>query len=107
MSKHSRKKHHKRAALRRDKAVAVICQRCGTRRRISGHAADQSRGRDECLLRRGPGCAAASRRGAGRRETGGGYVLPLPAGDGDRWTARTLTFDPFIAVPAMPDDLDD
>ena len=100
MSKHSRKKHRKRAALRRAKAVAVICQRCGqtgdgSAGTLLTSLADAMNACSDAgldvRLRHGVVLAAG--------KTGGGYVLPLPAGDGDRWTARTLTFDPFIAVP--------
>ena len=84
----------------------MICQKCGqvgdgsTGSLLTAVADALSACRDAGLdirLRHGVVMAAG--------KTGGGYVLPLPPGD--RWQARTLTYDPFLVVPAMPDDLED
>lgn len=106
MSKHSKHKARKRA-LRKAKAVSVICQQCG-------RLGDGSPGTLITALADAMNACADSgldlrlRHGvvmvAGKK--GGGYILPLRVGDVDRWTARSLTYDPFVQVPILPDDLD-
>lgn len=107
MSKSSKKKARRQRQHRKARAVSVICQRCGqlgdgspaalltTLADAMNACADAGL---DLRLRHGVVMAASKK--------GGGYILPLPVGDGDRWTARTLTYDPFVQVPILP-DLDD
>jgi hypothetical protein len=104
MSKQSKKKARKRR-LRRDRvAISVICQQCG--RVDDGSVGSLLTTLADALN----ACADSGLKVRNRHgifmidgPAGGGYVLPL---EGSRWTARTVTYDPFTPAE-VPDDLDD
>jgi len=105
MSKQSRKKARRRHAHRKSVAISTICQQCG--RVGDGSVASLLTNVTNALN----ACADSGLKVRNKHgifmvdgQIGGGYVLPLPDG---RWTARTVTYDPFLPGDPRPDDLDD
>lgn len=104
MSKQSRKKarHRKKKLAKTRLLMSVVCPSCNT---VGGGspAALLSGVADALNACADAGMKIRVRHGALLAREG--YVLPYP---GDRWTARTLTYDPFIALPLNADeDFDD
>jgi len=106
MSKQSKKKARKRRQRRDSLTYYIQCPACGAREDGSTGAMLTALA-DSMNLLSDSGARIKVRHGyiLAESELGGGYVLPLKDG---RWTARTVTYDPFPQVPVLrDDDLDD
>jgi hypothetical protein len=103
MSKQSRKKarHRKKHVTKTRLLMSTICPECGIVD-VSSPAMLLNNLADALNLCADGGVKVKLRHGALLAPEG--YVLPLA---GDRWTARTLNYDPFITLPLdVDEDLD-
>jgi hypothetical protein len=105
MSKQSKKKARKRRLRRESMTYYIECSTCGAVDDGSAGAMLTALA-DALNLLADSGARIKIHHGivSAESELGGGYVLPLKDG---RWTARTVTYDPFPQVTVLRDEADD